>query len=310
VSEFNASGSKNVLLYNPVAGRIRKRPHLIREAAALMEQRLGPIEVAPTTGPHTAGAIARRFIEQGAELIIVAGGDGTLNEAAAGIAGSKVPMMLLPAGTANVVCSEAGIGNDTLRAAARIEDLQPRDVALGVLTREGFPERRFLAMAGAGLDARIVRIIPPHIKSRWGKLSYWYGGFAQLGKPLREFPVRWEGGESRASFALISRVKNYGGDLEIARHADLLSDEFGVVLFKGPSSIPYLKYFSGVLLNGLKDMRGVQVFHARSLEIGASDGDVDLQVDGEYEGVAPARVQIAPEKIRLMLPRRFLGARA
>jgi len=55
----------------------------------------------------------------------------------------------------------------------------------------------------------------------------------------------------------VSRVRNYGGDLEIARQANLLTDEFAVVLFEGPSSVRYLKYFSGVLINALEGMSGV-----------------------------------------------------
>ncbi len=299
--------SAAVLIYNPVAGKIFSRPQMIPMAAEAMRSRLGGIRLLPTTGPRTAGAIARAAVEAGASMICVAGGDGTINEVAAGMAGSKTPLAVLPAGTANVFAMEAGIGGNMRRALERFDDLEARDVHLGRIKAHGQEERLFLLMAGAGLDARIVRLVSPEFKRRWGKLSYWEAGFAQLGKRLPEFDLTIDGKQVRSSFALISRVRNYGGDLEIARHANLLSDDFAVVTFEGPSSGRYLKYFSGVLLNALDGMSGVMVTRARRLEIQPDPGvDIDLQVDGEHAGFAPARIDIAPQTLRLMLPKRFV----
>jgi len=108
--------------------------------------------MAPTTGPHTAGAIAREQIGRGADLILVAGGDGTINEAAEGTIGSTVPLGILPCGTANVLAVEAGIGLDPWRAARHLHELKPRRIAVGhVVCEEGRVSRHFLLMAGAGL---------------------------------------------------------------------------------------------------------------------------------------------------------------
>ena len=97
------------------------------------------------------------------------------------------------------------------------------------------------------------------------------------------------------------------GDLEIARHANLLRDDLAVVLFEGPSSFRYLRYFSGVLLNALQGMKGVTVARSRRLEFRpVSEAAIDLQIDGEYAGVAPVRVEIAEERVTLMLPGAFL----
>ena len=66
--------------------------------------------LAPTTGPGTAGGIARDTSPQGAELILAAGGDGTINEVAEGMAIPEVPLGILPAGTANVLAMEMKLG--------------------------------------------------------------------------------------------------------------------------------------------------------------------------------------------------------
>lgn len=275
-------------------------------------RRIAPLashwEALPTPGPGTAGALARGQIELGAGLIVALGGDGTLNEVVQGVAGTGASLAFLPAGTANVLAMETGVGGDPLRAAEKLGEAVGVDVAIGSIARAGEEPRYFAAMAGVGLDAGIVRRVQPGFKRRFGKLSYWLAGFGTVGRPLPEFLVRIDGVEHRASFALLSRVRNYGGDLEIARHASLLRDDLAVVLFEGESSFRYLKYFSGVLVNRLKSMRGVHVLHGREAEIIPLDGRlVDLQVDGEYFGAAPALIRSGEARVRLLLPPGFVS---
>lgn len=262
----------------------------------------------PTEGPSTAGRQAAGCAAAGSDLILAAGGDGTLNEIIQGLAGSDTCLGILPAGTANVLAVETRIGTDFLRAAREMKDFDDRRIALGRFQRAADPPRYFAVMAGAGLDAQIVRRVSSPFKRRYGKLAYWLAGFGALGETLREFEVDLNGETRRASFALVSRVRNYGGDLEIARHASLLRDDFAVVLFSGASTFRYLKYFAGVLFNRLDKMNGVTVTHARSLALRPLNGaGSDLQIDGEYAGLAPARLDIVPNGLRLLLPHRFKG---
>lgn len=266
------------------------------------------IELVPTEGPYSAGGQAAECAANGSELIVVAGGDGTVNEVIQGVAGTGACLGILPAGTANVLSVETRIGTDFVRAARKMKDFEDRRIALGRFTRTGEPSRYFVAMAGAGLDAQIVRRVSAPFKRRYGKLAYWLAGFGAVGERLNEFEVTMDGLPHKASFALISRVRNYGGDLEIARHASLFSDSLAVVLFEGASSFRYLKYFSGVLLNRLDGMSGVTVTRAQSLSLRPLNGaNVDLQVDGEYAGHAPAQFEIVPDALRILLPRRFKG---
>ena len=260
-----------------------------------------------TTGPGTAAELARGAIEQGADLILVAGGDGTINEALNGMVHSSVPLAILPAGTANVLATELGLGKTMERAAASLQEWEPERVAVGLLDRssdEG--PRHFLLMAGAGLDADIVYHLSLGVKAALGKAAYWMGGFAKLGRRLPEFTVESEGRKFRAGFALASRVRNYGGDLEIARGASLLDDQFELVLFEGSSSFAYLKYMLGVAARRHPRMRGITILRTREAVFSAPvQGKVHLQVDGEYAGFAPARVEIVPNALTLLVPPQF-----
>lgn len=270
----------------------------------------GELELRPTTGPETAGRIAAECHAAGSDLILAAGGDGTINEVLQGIAPSQATLGLLPAGTANCLAVEIGLGGDLIKAAKAMPSMVSVPVTTGTV-ESGGRQRHFIVMAGAGLDAAIVRRVKPEFKRKFGKVSYWIAGFGALGERLPEFDVYIDGKPVPASFALISRVRNYGGDLEIARHASLLDDDLAVVLFAGENSVRYLKYFSGVLLNQLRGMSGVTLAKLEAVEVRPRNGDqIDLQIDGEYAGLAPASFGICRKAIRLLVPSRFAAAQA
>jgi diacylglycerol kinase (ATP) len=218
------------------------------------------ISVVPTTGPGTAGDIACQAIREGSEMILAAGGDGTLNEVIQGMAHSTVPLGILPAGTANVLATEIGLTHGLRRAAEIIPKCVTRRIALGRLDYNAGP-RYFLSMAGVGFDAQIVYDLGSGLKERLGKAAYWVAGFAHALKRFPEFEVEIDG-KSRGigSFALASRVRNYGGDFEIARHASLAADHFEVVVFRGRNALPYFKYLCGMVAGRLEGMGGVSFF--------------------------------------------------
>jgi len=299
-----------VLIYNPRAGKFgRNGDSKIAGTVKILERQGHHVTVAPTTGPQTAGAIARQHIERGASLILAAGGDGTINEVAEGMLHSEVPLGILPAGTANVLAMEMKLGRRLDRVAERLEDLTPRRIAVGHLTCDGGRvARHFLLMAGVGLDAHIVYHVNAALKARVGKLAYWVAGWSMVGRRLPQLTVRAAGQEFDCSFALASRVRNYGGDFEIARSVTLFEDTFEAVLFRGRTSLPYVKYFLGMALNRLERMKGVTVLRTASLKIsGSSDRNVYVQVDGEFAGHLPAEIRIVPDALTLLAPVEYGG---
>jgi len=294
------------LIYNPFAGKlIRNQQELLQRTLDRLSARGHRITAVATTGPRTAAGLARECIEKSADLILAAGGDGTINEVVNGMVHSRVPLGILPAGTANVLAVEIEIGTRMLKAAALLEDCTAQRIALGHLQNQ-IEERYFILMAGIGLDAMIVYNIDAKLKASFGKVAYWLSGFSQFGRPLPEFDVISNGHTSRCSFALASRVRNYGGDLSIARNASLFSDHFELVLFEGPNSIPYVKYLVGVITNCLPRMKGVSLLRTQSVELEcASDPGVYVQIDGEYAGRLPVRLSIVPQALTLLVPSSF-----
>jgi diacylglycerol kinase family enzyme len=101
-------------------------------------------------------------------------------------------------------------------------------------------------------------------------------------------------------------VRNYGGDLWIARGASLFSDVFELVLFEGPDSLFYMKYLFGVLTGRLAQMKGISVMRTDTLHLESpSDAGIYVQVDGEFAGRLPATLSIVPRAITLLVPPSF-----
>lgn len=298
----SAAFQHTVLIYNPAAGRMRRQASLLPQIVEELERHGMGVRPQPTTGPRTAGDLARRAVQDGAGLVLAMGGDGTVNEVVNGMAGSAVPLGVLPGGTANVLAMELGLGNRPERVVGQIGDWVTRRVAVGqIRTDRDAAGRRFLLMAGLGMDAHIVYHLNADLKHALGKLSYWVSGFSLFGQPLEEFEAHVDGRVLPTSFALVSRVRNYGGDLAISRNAHLLQEDFEVVLFHGRNAAMYVKYLAGVVSGRLDGMQGVTLLRAREARFLGGER-VYAQVDGEYAGRLPATVSIEPEALTLLLP--------
>ncbi len=308
VSLESLHAKRSAIIYNPVARGLSRRRHLLQRTIGVLDRQGITATLVPTEAPGTAGAQARQQIEAGCDLIVAAGGDGTINEVANGMLGSGVPMAILPGGTANVLARELRLPIHLERAAAQISGLRPHSFAVGGLSIAGGDPRCFLCMAGAGLDAEIVSRLNLDFKALAGKFAYYVTGFAQVFRPLREFDVLVDGKAYRASFALISRVRNYGGDLEIARRASLLRDDFEVVLFRGTVSLRYLHYLLGVALKQVDRIDGCTVLRGRSVTCPApNSGGIYVQVDGELAGQLPITADILPDALTILVPPEYLA---
>lgn len=297
------------VIYNPNAGNLRRHPGRLKEAESALRSAGHGVTMSPTKAAGHATELAREFTAKGADLVLAAGGDGTINEVLNGLAGSRTALGVLPLGTANVLAMETGMSRDVAAAARAVSNLEPVRIAAGRLSApDGARPRFFLMMAGAGLDAHIVATLDMNLKKKLGKVAYWIAGFSSLARRLEELDVVTTEGRQRCSFALASRVRNYGGDLEIALGASLLSDTLELMVFEGANPFRYLKYFTGVLLRRAGRLRGVRVMQTAGFELQpVNDAPVYIQLDGEACGTLPARVELVRDAVTLLLPPDYLA---
>jgi diacylglycerol kinase family enzyme len=291
------------LIYNPKAGQLLRNPGLIPQVADILTRGGGTVELLPTSHAGHATELARQCATQNIDRIYVAGGDGTLSEAANGLVGAQIPLVPLPGGTANCLAIELGIGTRIRRAAENAASYTAKRIPLGLCKLPDGRARYFLAMAGAGVDADIVRRVNPQLKRHLGKAAYWVAGFSNFFQVLPELRLR-NGSFSRAgTFALASRIRNYGGDLEIARRIRIDEPCFETVLFEGRFALGYSIYLFGVLARIHQSLPGVHVAKAREVQLEAVNGrPVYLQLDGEQIGELPAQLEIVPDALLLAAP--------
>lgn len=302
------SGIHNALIiHNPLAGGHRSRRTRELEAARQILARAGiEAELEATTGIGTATALAGRAVEQRRQLVIVCGGDGTVNEAVNGLAGSQVPLAVLPAGTANVLAKELGIPWSIPRAAELIPTGNLRRVALGLAVPlgAGATQRFFLCVGGAGPDGVMVYSLNPALKLRTGILAYWAEGFRQLFRyRFPRFRIAAAGREMEATMAIVGRTKHYGGPFRITIKADLFEDQFELGLLTTRSRWLYLSYLPALWLGRLRQRKGVHFWKATSVCCQPlSDAPVYAQVDGESAGRLPMEFRIVPGALTLVVP--------
>jgi diacylglycerol kinase (ATP) len=301
-----------LLIHNPNAGNGGKgRRRMLDEARRILS--LGGIEadLQETRAPGDATVMAQRATVEGRQLVIACGGDGTLNEVVNGLAvqknGHRVPMALLPGGTANVLAKEIGLPWDIPAAAEKLVHGEVKEIALGLATplKEPSKARYFLSVAGAGPDGMIVYSIDLDLKARLGILAYWWQGAREVFR--YKFPhFRVVTGEKKldATLVVVGRTKHYGGPFRITTEADLYVDQFEMMGLTTRSGFRYLSYLPTLWLGKLRGTEGVHYWKANSIVCEPLDSHpVYAQIDGEPLARLPVEFKIVPRALKLLVPR-------
>lgn len=256
------------------------------------------VDAAPTAGPGDATRLAREAVAAGCEVLIVCGGDGTVNEVVGGMAGSDVPLLVIPGGTSNVLAREIGLPPDFSACTGLLRKGAIRRISLG---RAG--GRRFVLMAGVGVDAGIVAASSSRLKRYMGEGAFWLAGFRQLAEyHFSPFDLVVDGTPHRGTFAIISKARNYGGPFQITPQANLFSNHFAICLFQSHVRWRYLYYLSQVALGRHTSLPDVLMLKGRTIEA-AGGSKVQVQVDGELLGSLPQTFSIEDNAVSLIVPR-------
>jgi len=300
-----------VLIYNPIAGRrpARREKEIQQAAAALREDGIAAQPVR-TSGPGTGRQLARAAVAGGASLVIVCGGDGTINEVVNGVAPGRTVLGILPGGTANIIAKELGLPHDPVRAARQLSRWQPRRIALGnALWANDGPkadqgQRYFLSVAGIGFDAYVVYKLSIAFKMSLGVVAY---GWEAIRQALRygfpAFLCRAEGREQRATFAVVHRTQLYAGWFRLAPTANVFESRFALCLFKSRRCERYFLYAAAAILHQHLRLSDVELVRAERV-VCASEGQatVHFELDGELVGRLPATFEIVPDALTLLVP--------
>jgi YegS/Rv2252/BmrU family lipid kinase len=289
-----------LIVFNPTAGAGRRR-RLARAVAALIARGVR-LDLAETRGPGDAETLARDAAGRGVRVVVAAGGDGTIAEVAAGLAGSAAALGVLPLGTANVLAWELGVPAAPERAAAVVASGRTALLSPGVARFADGRQRLFVQMLGAGFDAEVVARLDLALKRRIGRAAYVWQSLREL--PRFGFPritAELDGVAVTAASVIVTKGRLYAGRYRIAPNARPGEPGFQVVLFRRPGAMQAALAALALPLGLIPRLPGVEIVPARRIVLTATEG-VPVQADGDPVGTLPVSVTDAPGTLRILLP--------
>lgn len=257
------------------------------------------LDVRLTTEAGAAVTLARAAGDIAATVIAV-GGDGTVAEVATGLAGSSAVLGIVPAGSTNITAQELGIPARAERAAALIFGAhQVRSIDAG---RCG--ERRFLHIAGAGLDSHFFAQTSPALKQRIGWLAYLPAAAAALRQPPGRFVIEVDG-QSLIVRSPLVLVANGGSIISpmIRLHPDVRSDDgwLDVLVFTATEPGSIGRTLWGLVTRSLDKSPFVVHLRGRAVRL-ASEPSLPVQLDGDVVTRTPVEFTIEPGGVQVIVP--------
>ncbi|GCF94506.1 diacylglycerol kinase [Enterococcus florum] len=283
------------LIYNPVSGKEIMRNNLADILDTVEKAGYETSAFATTPEPDSAKKEAYRAAEAGFDLVIAAGGDGTINEVVNGIAPlpTRPKMAIIPAGTTNDYARALKIPRNNVKAAAEVL-LKQQTVKMDIGKAH---ENYFINIAAGGYLTELTYEVPSELKSIFGYLAYLAKGAEMLPriKPIK-MRLKYEGGEyeGNASMFFLGLTNSIGGFETIAPDAMLDDGKFSLIVVKTANLFEIVRLIT-LVLNGGKHVNDPKVLYVKTnfLEASRLDGNQRMMInlDGEYGGDAPMRFE-------------------
>lgn len=290
------------LVFNPVCGKRDDGDRAVVQAC--LRERFDVV-VCDTTPGVDADVWARRALEAGADLVVAAGGDGTVSAVADVLLGTGVPLGVVPRGTANALSAALGLPGDVAAACAAIAD--ERVVAIDAAKVNG---RGMVLFAGCGFHADTIERTTRAAKSRLGYLAYLVSGLQELSQ-FAPFKVSLETEERVVECEAIAvTVANVAPATTILAHGpDRLVGDDGLLditivaangVLEALATGTHLLFSAGAERPATRD--NVGWLRARRVRV-VADPPRTLMVDGEVRGTTPFTVECLPRALTLLVPR-------
>ena len=286
------------LIWNPTAGLGRRR-----RLPERVQRYLGDWATLTCVRTTEARGDSERFAHaidaRETDLLLIAGGDGTVNRTINGLT-ADVAVGILPTGTANVLALELRLPVFTVRAmVTALRRAEERRIDVGVCNG-----RKFLAMASAGFDAAVVREIGRTEKEILGPTAFALHAMGALpGTEAADWRIVHDGEvlETRAMMVLASNAARYGGPLRLSPGASLDDGWLDASVFRAATGAELVAQTLAILTRRPEVEEGLLCFRCQSLTLEATPPQ-PIQVDGESFGTTPARIAVLPRALRVLAP--------
>ncbi|WP_414841795.1 diacylglycerol kinase [Enterococcus saccharolyticus] len=283
------------VIYNPTSGKELVKKSLADILDVLEKAGYEASAFATTSTPFSARDEAKRAGEAGFDLVVAAGGDGTINEVVNGIAPleKRPKMAIIPGGTTNDYARALKIPRDNIKAATEVI-LKKQTVKMDIGKT---PNSYFINIAAGGHLTELTYDVPSELKSIFGYLAYLAKGAELLPriKPIN-MHFKYDTGEynGNASMFFLGLTNSVGGFEQIVPDAKLDDGQFSLIIVK-TANIFEIVHLVGLMLNKGKHVNDPRIIYTKTsfLEVSTSDTNERLMInlDGEYGGDAPMRFE-------------------
>lgn len=290
------------LIFNPKA-----RSQRGRRALRFLMEHANRFVLYATNHSGEARDLAARFAAEGEEVVIAAGGDGTVNEVVGGLAGTNTALAVLPTGTMNVFARELGLPHGDLeRCFGVIREGFEREIDL--FEANGTP---FVQMAGVGIDAKVIEETTWESKKALGPLAYLLAAVRVLGERPPLLEVICEDGRTETGVAVLAgNGALYGGQFRFFHRADNSDSKLDVLVYKESGYRLVLDSLRGLVKGGIDQVSNAVYLQAERFTVRAAD-PVPVEVDGELLGrFAETRFAPASKRLRVIAPEKAAEVRS
>lgn len=291
--------ARAMVMYNPAA-RGAPDPDLFRAITHRVELCGFSVDTARSRSPGDLSRIGAKAAADGFDRVVVCGGDGSIREAAAGLAGTDVPLAVVPLGTANILAREMGLSRSPLACARTAGSGMEIRIGLGRLNGS----KVFTFCASSGPDSLAVSDIDLKMKRETGAWAYVYAGMhGMLSRPAPRLVVETPDRRKIAgSQVFVLRAARYGaGFIKLSTRINLRSPSMRVMVIRPPLILRLPGLLTRLLRGGLENDPGVEAFDATCVRV-LSDDPMPVQVDGDLGGRTPATIRLEPDSLTLVFP--------
>jgi diacylglycerol kinase (ATP) len=293
---------KALLVLNPVAGQAYSND--IRRAFALFfPSNEWSIDIHETTSPESIEARVRAACQEGVDLVIAAGGDGTVGRVANGLRGTNVPLGILPVGTGNLLARGLMLPLG-MEAAIRLLAGEHDFMALDVLA---IGEQWHVLNVSVGITAHTVRNMAPEQKRRFGVLAYLWAALQWFGWQPRRFEIAVDGKKERvrASEILVSNGEVLRDlSIPVGPPSTFCDGKLEAYVVKARSAGDYLAVVWNMIFRRGKRQPGLRHVPVRSMiRIDSGGTKLPVQADGDPISTTPIEIHIVPKAIRVIVPK-------
>lgn len=291
------------IIYNPTAGREQFR----RDLPIVLEsfEKAGyETSAHATTGKDDATEAAKIAVERKYDLVIISGGDGTINEVVQGIAEEEYrpKIGIIPAGTTNDFARALSIPRDTKKAVDIILEGEPLPLDIGKVN-----DRFFVNIAGGGDLTELTYEVPSKMKAVIGQLAYYVKGIEMLPslKPVRT-TIEYDGNifEDDIMLFLIANTNSVGGFERIAPNALINDGYFDLIILKETNLAEFLRLATLALRGAHIDDKNIVYLQAQRIKV-TPQSRMQLNIDGEYGGLLPGEIVNLKQHIDFYIPNEF-----